>query len=291
ALEGEQREGAPRRAVAVPGGADGRRHPIHRGDLQQPADRRARAAGAASAHQLGPERVPVQRRPWRLRLQGRVHDRGEVRRQDTRDQGLRAVHRRTGADDPRRQGLHRGAGEGEEDQPAGHPAGRREEGGAGLRSGRLRARPVATAAEEGQEIGGRGVSGGLGRTAGSAFSHSSLLTPLHSLPASWRTHRPFARSSAYRRMEEAAMSRKASWMAVALAATLGACSSVPYAQRMAQRQAAYAAAAGAPVRSFHYFDLYSWEPLGDSQLAVYAQPNRAWLLDVGPCPNLEFANA
>jgi len=87
------------------------------------------------------------------------------------------------------------------------------------------------------------------------------------------------------------MSRKASWMAVALAATLGACSSVPYAQRMAQRQAAYAAAAGAPVRSFHYFDLYSWEPLGDSQLAVYAQPNRAWLLDVGRCPNLEFANA
>lgn len=87
------------------------------------------------------------------------------------------------------------------------------------------------------------------------------------------------------------MSRKASWMAVALAATLSACSSVPYAQRMAQRQAAYAAAAGAPVRHFHFFSLYSWEPLGDSQVAVYTQPNRAWLLDVGPCPNLAFANA
>ncbi len=87
------------------------------------------------------------------------------------------------------------------------------------------------------------------------------------------------------------MSRKASWMVVGLAVALGACSSVPYAQRVAQRQAAYAAAAGAPVRSFHFFNLYSWEPLGDRQLAIYTQPNRAWLLDVGPCPNLEFTNA
>jgi hypothetical protein len=80
-------------------------------------------------------------------------------------------------------------------------------------------------------------------------------------------------------------------MAVALALALAACSSVPYAQRMALRQAAYAAAAGAPVRSFHFFDLYSWEPLGDHQLAVYTRSNRAWLLDVGACPNLEYANA
>ncbi|MEW9622663.1 DUF6491 family protein [Rhodanobacter geophilus] len=87
------------------------------------------------------------------------------------------------------------------------------------------------------------------------------------------------------------MSCKASWMAIALAAVLSACSSVPYAQRMARRQAAYAAAAGAPVRSFHFYNLYSWEPLGDSQVAVYTQVNRAWLLDVSLCQNLEFANA
>ncbi|BFI94837.1 MAG: hypothetical protein RSP_03470 [Rhodanobacter sp.] len=87
------------------------------------------------------------------------------------------------------------------------------------------------------------------------------------------------------------MFRKIPWMTVVLSLSLGACSSVPYAQRMAERQAAYAAAAGAPVRSFHFYDLYSWEPLGDSQLAVYTQVNRAWLLDVGPCPNLEYANA
>ncbi|MBD8874177.1 DUF6491 family protein [Rhodanobacter sp. DHB23] len=87
------------------------------------------------------------------------------------------------------------------------------------------------------------------------------------------------------------MSRKTSWMVAMLAMLLGACSSVPYAQRMAQRQAAYAAAAGAPVRSFHFYNLYSWESLGNDQLAVYTQANRAWLLDVNACPNLAFANA
>ncbi|MBD8900486.1 DUF6491 family protein [Rhodanobacter sp. DHG33] len=86
------------------------------------------------------------------------------------------------------------------------------------------------------------------------------------------------------------MFRKATWAVVALATALGACSSVPYAQRQAQRQAAYAAAAGAPVRSFNFYNLYSWEPLGNSQLVVYTQANRAWLLDVGNCPNLGFAN-
>lgn len=86
------------------------------------------------------------------------------------------------------------------------------------------------------------------------------------------------------------MFRKASWVA-ALAVLLGACSSVPYAQRQAQRQAVYASAAGAPVRSFHFYNLYSWEPLSDTQLAVYTQANRAWLLDVNLCQNLQFANA
>lgn len=78
-------------------------------------------------------------------------------------------------------------------------------------------------------------------------------------------------------------------VSVAAALVLAACSSVPYAQRAAQRQAAYVAAAGAPVNHFNFFSLYSWEPLGDHQLAVYTHPNRAWLLDVSRCPNLEFA--
>ncbi len=73
---------------------------------------------------------------------------------------------------------------------------------------------------------------------------------------------------------------------------LAACSSVPYAQRLRERQAAYAAAAGAPVRHFDFFTLYSWESLGDSQLAVYTRPNKAWLLDVSPhCPRLDYSNS
>jgi hypothetical protein len=85
-----------------------------------------------------------------------------------------------------------------------------------------------------------------------------------------------------------------SWLipagALALAALTAGCSSVPYAQRVQQRQAAYAAAAGAPVRSFSYFSLYSWEPLSDTELAVYTRPNQAYLLDLGGCQDLMFAN-
>lgn len=88
------------------------------------------------------------------------------------------------------------------------------------------------------------------------------------------------------------MSKSALLIALALAGALAACSSVPYAQRQQQRQAAYVAAAGAPVRSFHFFSLWSWEPLSDREVVVYAQPNRAWLLDLdGHCQNLEFTQA
>ncbi len=79
--------------------------------------------------------------------------------------------------------------------------------------------------------------------------------------------------------------------ALLLGLSCAGCSSVPYAQRMSERQAAYTAAAGAPVRSFRFFSLYSWEPLGDTQLAVYTQPNKAWLLDLGGCQELRFVNS
>ncbi|MCW8807271.1 MAG: DUF6491 family protein [Rhodanobacter sp.] len=76
-----------------------------------------------------------------------------------------------------------------------------------------------------------------------------------------------------------------------VAAALAACSSVPYAQRLSERQADYAAAAGAPVRSFRFFgSMWSWEPLGRDQLAVYTRPSTAWLLDVSGCSGLEYAN-
>ncbi|MFC5436456.1 DUF6491 family protein [Rhodanobacter umsongensis] len=78
----------------------------------------------------------------------------------------------------------------------------------------------------------------------------------------------------------------------ALLALLGACASAPHAQRSSERQAAYAAAVGAPVRSFRFFSLYSWEPVGDRQVAIYTRPNEAWLLDLGGgCPEISFVNA
>ena len=88
------------------------------------------------------------------------------------------------------------------------------------------------------------------------------------------------------------MSKQFILVAIAMAVALAACSSVPYAQRQQQRQQAYAAAAGAPVKSFHFFTLWSWEPLGDSELAVYTRPDRAWLLDVdGTCLDLPYTRA
>lgn len=73
---------------------------------------------------------------------------------------------------------------------------------------------------------------------------------------------------------------------------LAACSSVPYAQRASDNLRAYADAAGAPVPSFHFFTLYSWEPLSNNELAVYTRPDQAWLLDLdGDCWNLAFTNA
>ncbi len=74
---------------------------------------------------------------------------------------------------------------------------------------------------------------------------------------------------------------------------LAACARVgkDYTARLDARQQAYAAAAGAPVDRFHYFSLWSWEPLGDRQLAIYTRSSEAWLLDLdGYCSNLPFTN-
>ncbi len=81
-------------------------------------------------------------------------------------------------------------------------------------------------------------------------------------------------------------------LVAALLLLLTACSSVPYAQRVSESQAAYAAAAGEPVRSFRFFTLYSWEPVGDRQVAIYTRPTEAWLLDLGGgCPDLAIGNS
>jgi hypothetical protein len=83
------------------------------------------------------------------------------------------------------------------------------------------------------------------------------------------------------------------FLIIGAALLLGACARVgqEYTARLNARQQAYAAAAGAPVQSFHYFSLWSWEPLSDDQLAVYTRANEAWLLDLdGKCHNLQFTN-
>jgi uncharacterized lipoprotein YajG len=92
-------------------------------------------------------------------------------------------------------------------------------------------------------------------------------------------------------MEFETMATIRTLLASALLMLLGACASAPYAQRTSERQAAYAAAAGAPVRNFRFFSLYSWEPLSDRQVAIYTRPNQAWLLDLGgACPDISFVN-
>lgn len=75
---------------------------------------------------------------------------------------------------------------------------------------------------------------------------------------------------------------------LALPLLLAACAS---SQTRQQRVADFQAAAGAPVKSFQYTtELYSWEPLNDHSLVVYTRPRRAWLLDVGLCPNLPYTH-
>lgn len=87
------------------------------------------------------------------------------------------------------------------------------------------------------------------------------------------------------------MSLKRSLLAGAAVALIAGCSGVPYAQRMAQRQAAFTAAAGAPVRNFRFFlPMWSWEPLGSDQVVIYTRPKEAWLLDVPGCTELPYAN-
>ncbi|MCX7512770.1 DUF6491 family protein [Frateuria hangzhouensis] len=88
------------------------------------------------------------------------------------------------------------------------------------------------------------------------------------------------------------MSLKHTLLAGAAMALVAGCASAPHGQRPAQRQAAYAAAAGAPVNNFRFFTpLWSWEPLGTDQVVIYTKPKEAWLLDVPGCTELPYAPA
>lgn len=87
------------------------------------------------------------------------------------------------------------------------------------------------------------------------------------------------------------MSLKRTLLAGIATMAVAGCSSVPSAQSLADRQAAYTAAAGAPVKHFDFFvPMWSWEPLGSDQVVVYTKPKEAWLLDVPGCTELPYAN-
>ncbi len=70
------------------------------------------------------------------------------------------------------------------------------------------------------------------------------------------------------------------------------CASMPDV-RDAERLALYRTHAGEPVNGFQYYGRFSnWTPLGDSAIAIWVGPSRAWLLDLyGPCNDLDFADA
>ena len=73
------------------------------------------------------------------------------------------------------------------------------------------------------------------------------------------------------------------------AAALAGCASVPDATP-AEKLALYRAHAGAPVSNFAYSRPFmQWMPLGDAALAVWISPSRAYLLEVGACPDLDSA--
>ncbi|HEY4581846.1 MAG TPA: DUF6491 family protein [Lysobacter sp.] len=78
-------------------------------------------------------------------------------------------------------------------------------------------------------------------------------------------------------------------LAVVATAVLAGCATRS-AEQAANRLVLYRAHAGEPVSSFPYLhSLTQWTPLGPSALAVWVSPTRAYLLDVGSCPDLEWA--
>lgn len=72
---------------------------------------------------------------------------------------------------------------------------------------------------------------------------------------------------------------------------LAGCAGVQNDRHRNERDAAYLAAAGAPVGNFTFSSLYSWEPLSETRLVVYTRPTQAWLLDLFGCQNLLFSNS
>jgi len=89
------------------------------------------------------------------------------------------------------------------------------------------------------------------------------------------------------------MSSRIATAAAVLACTLlGACSNVPYKERMQTRLAQYERYAGEPIDNFHFWRMENWEVLGNNKLVVRTTLRDAYLITVEKaCPELEWANA
>ena len=80
-------------------------------------------------------------------------------------------------------------------------------------------------------------------------------------------------------------------LSMAFTLVLGACSSTPR-KTDAERLAFFEAHAGEPVNSFRLFGrINSWTRVTNSALAVWTRPSEAWLLDLTPCQDLQFATS
>ena len=80
--------------------------------------------------------------------------------------------------------------------------------------------------------------------------------------------------------------------AFALLLASGCASGLPGpAERAAKRLGEVEAHAGAPIEEFHFWQMDRWESLGRSAIAVWTNPNEAYLITVRlPCAGLDFAN-
>jgi len=88
------------------------------------------------------------------------------------------------------------------------------------------------------------------------------------------------------------MRRGVRWISMGWLLGLVACAAPGPAQRMAARLQQFEAVAGAPVESFHFWQLDRWEPLGERHVAVWTRVNEAYLIEVRePCSGLDFARS
>ena len=89
------------------------------------------------------------------------------------------------------------------------------------------------------------------------------------------------------------MTKLRSLGALALLLASGCATSLPGpAERTAKRLDEVERHAGAPIEEFHFWQMDRWESLGPFAIAVWTNPNEAYLITVRPpCAGLDFADA